>query len=251
MSTELERRVDKIEKRADHVSRIEDIENRVVESRGELEDLYYTLSTLEDEIVEARHYAHVFVEVFDGDRPVSLDDAVQKADEVVSISEDELVKAAENRNLRDIEKDAEDAIENLEEVNEEIENDIQNIQRYWKDKIETAKELNSITEGVDSEFKNILRRMEDFFEDIWDTSEDPEMLADRWGRLEQNWKENEGKHGWEDFKQKHGLSQDSLEVLKRFSESEKIYLNEVSTESLEELKNVTKLATSLAIEIDT
>lgn len=251
MSTELEKRVDKIEDRADHVSRIEDIESRVVESRGELEDLYYTLSALEDEIVETRHHAHVFVKVFDGDRPASLDDAIQKADEVVSISEDELVKAAENRNLRDIEKDAEDAIENLGEVNEEIENEIQNIQRYWKDKIESAKELNSITEGGDSEFKNILRKMEDFFEDIWDTSEEPEILADRWERLEQNWRENEGKHGWEDFKQKHGLSQDSIEVLKRFSESEKIYLNEVSTESLEELKNVTKLATSLAIEIDT
>lgn len=251
MTTELEKRVASIEERADHANRINDVEGRVVESRGELENLYHTLSDLEDEIAETGHYAHVYTEVFDGDRPASIDDAIQEAEEVIDISEEELVQAAENRELRDIEKKAEGVVDRLEEIrSDDIEDEIRKIQRYWNDKIESAKELNAITEGGDSEFEDVLWEMEDFFKNIWDTSKEPKRLADKWERLEKNWNENEGKHGWDDFQEKHGLSQDSIEVLKRFSESEKIYLNEVSAESLEELKGVRKLATSLAIEID-
>lgn len=248
----LEKKVAELEEKADCAERAQDVEGSVQRAEANIRDLADRLNQLDGEVTKLQFYVGVLTDVFDLERPADVDDALREARDAADISDDALLDAADDRKVRELTQTVDDTQSTLSNARGEVIEGIRDRQRHWEDEIESARDLNSIIGGGRSEFEEVLDEMKAFLDDsMWNTDKNPATLSARWDRLEKQWNENAGKHGWESFQQEHDLTDETIDRLRQFAEGGGPRLDELSVDTLRELKGVEDLASAIRLEIDT
>ena len=249
---ELEQKIVEISEKADRAERANDLEAEIRRAKDNIVDLGRELNSLNSSVEGLLFYDGVLTSVFDDERLDEVDRAIQRVREVSDIHDEEVIEAAEDRQTNEILRSVEDAQEIVRNGRSETIDTIREHQREWEDEIESARDLNQIIGGAGSDFDEVLSDMDSFLNtSIWDDDRSLSSLEARWDNLTNKWEQNAGKHGWDSFQQEHGLSEDAMDILKRFAEEGSVRLNELSVEIIEEMKNIDDLESAIRMEIDT
>lgn len=248
----LEQKVDQVKEKADRAERANDLEAEVQRAKDNIDGLARDLRRLDSFAEDLIFYDDVLTRVF-GDRRIdAVDRAIQRTQEVSSISDEEVLDAAENRETTELTRSVEDAQEVVRHARSETIEEVRSHQRDWESEIEAARDLNQIIGGAGSDFDDVIRDMESFLnEDIWNENRSIDSLEAQWNNLTEKWSQNAGKHGWEAFKNEYELSGDTMDILRQFAEQGTVRLNEVTNDIIREMKGIEELESAVRMEIDT
>ncbi|WP_114579040.1 hypothetical protein [Saliphagus sp. LR7] len=249
---ELKQKIEEMGKKADRAERANDLEAEIRRARDNIGDLGRELSSLDSSVEGLLFYDGVLTSAFGDNRLNEVDRAVRRVREVSDITDEEVLSAAEDRRTNEILQSVEDAREVVRHARSETIDAIREHQREWEGEIESARDLNQIIGGAGSDFEEVLSDMDAFLNNaMWDEETTLSSLESRWDNLTDKWEQNAGKHGWDSFQEEHGLSEDAMNILKRFSEEGSVRLNELSVEIIKEIKSVDDLESAIRMEIDT
>lgn len=248
----LEGTVQRLTEKAQRARDARSMETKVSRASENIKQLNRELERVERKISTLLFYDGVSQEVFDDERSNQVDEMLKSVRNTVDISEDDLVDHADSGDVRGLIDAIDDRKDDLDKAKEEIIDDIREHQNHWENEIESARDLNSIIGGGSSDFESVLEEMKRFVdEEIWDESRNPTTLATRWSRLTEQWEQNAGRHGWDEFQKEHELTDDTISALKQFAEKGQVRLNQLSVSIVEELKSVEELDSAIRLEIDT
>jgi hypothetical protein len=74
-------------------------------------------------------------------------------------------------------------------------------------------------------------------------------FASKWENAVSNWEEHQSLQSFEDFQEKHNLSDSTVEDVKTLSKSQQLTLADVSLDSLEEMKRVDELESAVELSL--
>lgn len=254
MDSSLEAKVEEAKEKAEKKEDARNLEQRVKTARTEIRRLKKAMDGLSDRVETLRFRYGVLTEVLtekgSPEIHIDIDGTLNEAGEAVDISDEEVMEALE-------EGGTEAMLERIGEAEDSIENDIRKIDEgidervsAWKEDMESARELGQIIGGSGDELDKVLTAMETFLDStIEKQSRDIGVLSSEWEELVDEWGKNSGRHSWEDFQSQHGLSDSTVEDLKMFTQKKKVYIEEVSKESLKEFKQIDELGESMTLQI--
>lgn len=248
----LEQKADQLSEKADQAERAQNLDAEVGRARDNIQELARELNSLDTTVGTLLFYDGVLTEVFDDKRLEEVSRAVQRAEDAIDISEEDVLDAAEERQTSSLTRNVDDARQIVRNARGEVIEQIREHQRDWESEIDSARDLNQIIDGGSTGFTSDLDNIESFLEsDIWDEDSNPSSLAARWETLERKWERNAGKHGWDSFQDEHGLSDDTVDALQQFADQGSVRLDQLSVSVVEEMKAVDELETAIRLEIDT
>jgi hypothetical protein len=82
-----------------------------------------------------------------------------------------------------------------------------------------------------------------------DSSGSSSKFVSEWGNATDNWEKHQSLQSFEDFKEKHNLSNSTIEDVKTLSKSRELTLADVSMETLEEMKRVNELESAVELSL--
>jgi hypothetical protein len=238
--------------------RIEDAKNtreRLSRVTDRIERVRRKLDAVEQKATKLSFYVGVLEEVFNGSRSdcVGLTGEIKDAQQKASISDDDIVTAAEEQAFAEY-------LSELDEAKEHLDSAISTVRGYirttyvedYKDELSSARELNSIISDGDDTFVSHIETMQSFIgQDIRNTDRSVSTLASRWDKMQTKWQRHSEKQSWEHFQQKHGLSETTVVELQQFSEQDVVKLSDLSMNTIQEVKQVDELESALEVSLQT
>lgn len=251
IQTSVDEAIAELERKAARVQESENLDRRVQDAKEGFVEVESRFSAVEDSAKELSFYVQVYEQVFDEERPERLELTLSTVERNVSLSDEELLSIAENSEFVALSGRLSDAADELDGECEQMKDEI--VAQYedgWEDDLRSARELNRIIDGDGGEFSRIIRDIELFLtRDVRDTSKNPRSLASEWKTLKQRWEQNVGKQGWEEFREEHGLSESTVEDLKKFTSDKTVRISDLSMTTLKEIKTVDELESALEVRL--
>ena len=264
--------VDALEDKAREHKQAQNTEYHVSVARHNIREINSELDELEESVRDLRYYKTVFVEAFDGSAPTMVSSAVQAAENAVEVTQDELLANIQNNAMDEGETVYEEDLTGLEveltpEVKKQrshirsakqmIENVSENIQTKleskrdtWSTRVSAAEELQKILGSQNSDFARTLNHMHQLLtRDLMDSSENASRFVSEWGNATDNWEEHQSLQSFDDFKEKHDLSDSTIKDVKTLSKSQQLTLADVSMDTLEEMKRVDELESAVELSL--
>jgi hypothetical protein len=85
--------------------------------------------------------------------------------------------------------------------------------------------------------------------DLMDSSGSASKFVSEWENATESWEKHQSLQSFDDFKEKHDLSDSTIEDVKTLSKSQQLTLADVSMESLEEMKRVDELESAVELSL--
>lgn len=251
LEVELKSKIDELEAKSKRIRSAKNVESKLTSARNSIKQLNRELDSLEETANELAFYVEILETVFDGERPSEVEQAISTAQRTADIDDEDVLDAAGQQDFSDLFNAVQKAEGELEGAIDQVDERItQNYQSPWVDELSSARDLNRIIGGGDDKFLDIISSMKSFLSQaIWDSTNVPQTLSARWERLLDEWEANSGKHGWESFREEHGLSGKTIKELKQFTTKDTVRLSDLSLTTLKEVKQVDELESALQVEL--
>lgn len=240
-------------------------EHNISEINSEIDELKQSLHSL-------RYYKTVLEEAFDGSVPTILSSAVQTAENAVDVTQDELlenvqssemseddVSLNENKTELKVELTSEvethlsqirSAKQQVESVSDTIQGKLKSKRDTWSTRVSAAEELQKILGSQNSDFSRTLNHMQRLLNrELMDSSGSGSKFVSEWENATNNWEKHQSLQSFDDFKEKHDLSDSTIEDVKTLSKSQQLTLADVSTDSLKEMKRVNELESAVELSL--
>ena len=240
-------------------------QHNINEINGELDDL-------EEALRDLRYYKTVLEEAFDGSAPTMLGSAVQTAENAVEVTQDELLENVQRSEMSDDEvsldqNDTEPEVgltpevetqisqirsakQQVKNVSETIQGKLESKRDTWSTRVSAAEELQKILGGQNSDFSRTLNHMHRLLtRDLMDSSGSASTFVSEWDNATDSWEKHQSLQSFDDFKEKHNLSNSTIEDVKTLSKSQQLTLADVSMDSLEEMKRVDELESAVELSL--
>ena len=264
--------VDALEDKAREHKQAQNTEYHVSVARHNIREINSELDDLEESVRDLRYYKTVFVEAFDGSAPTMVSSAVQAAENAVEVTQDELLANIQNNAMDEGETVHEEDLTGLEveltpevkkqrsqirsakqmveNVSENIQTKLESKRDTWSTRVSAAEELQKILGSQNSDFARTLNHMHQLLtRDLMDSSENASRFVSEWGNATDNWEEHQSLQSFDDFKEKHDLSDSTIEDVKTLSKSQQLTLANVSMDTLEEMKRVDELESAVELSL--
>jgi len=250
----LEEKVTELEEKSDRIDQSKRTEERVESASENIRRINRRLNDVVASAEELRFYVRLYGGAFgDGDRPGGIQPKIRSALDKVEISDEELLEAAQDKRLSELEDQVEEAEEQIKDAIKLATDELKSEQENWLADLNAAEELNSIV-GSDRDFRDHIEKMRTFLTRVmWDNnSRTPSGLTAKWERYERKWEEHAGKHGWDTFQEDHNLDDRTVEELQQFTDGDPVPLSELSLSTLKEIKQepeLNELESALQLEV--
>lgn len=249
INSALDKQIGELESKAARVKQSKNTADRVDSARGDVGRVSRRLDDVVEKTEELWFYIQLYEQAFGEKRPGNIQPRIRTALDKVEVSDEELLTAARDERLADIEDQVEAAESQVENAIGMIRDALEEEQARWISKLDSARELNKII-GGDSDFQDLISRMRGFLSsEMWNPGVSPAQLATKWERFEAEWEENSGKHGWDTFQRDHDLNDSTVDELKQFGDDKPVRLSDLSLQTLEEIKRVPELESALQLEV--
>lgn len=250
-------------------------EYNISELNGELDEFAECLR-------ELKYYKTVLEDAFDGSVPSKTIDAVQMAEKVTEVSQEDLLTNVQRDDVgqeetdhggsdtdssRRVEVELTDEVETqtdqidaaknqVQEATDRIQTLIENGRESWrgsdawKEKISAAEELQSILGRQSSEFNRALNHLRRLLnQELMNSSESAAEFVRQWERATSNWEKHQSLQSFDSFQDEHDISDSTIGDIRKLSESKRLTLADVSLDSLEEMKSVDELEQSVKLSL--
>ncbi|MFC4440494.1 MULTISPECIES: hypothetical protein [Natrialbaceae] len=247
----LKSEVEAIESKADKYEEATNFEEKKTEYLNDLSKITTELGRLERRVEHMEFNTAILSTVFDEKDRSSLsdvNDARRRVRSVVDHDQDycyELV--AEGKTDQYISK-VRPIGGQVEQATEAVKDDLRDIEDQWNTRVQSAKNVQRLVSGS----RNAQRTL-DYIETfvnkrIWDDDEEISVLESDWRGLEKQW-EDGLVVDWNQFQKTHGLSDDTIEVLKRLADGKTVKLRALSEDIAGELLSVDELQSVVELSI--
>lgn len=264
--------VDALEDKAREHKQAQNTQYHVSVAQYNISEINSELDDLEESLRDLRYYKTVLEEAFDGAAATMLRTAVQMAENAVDVTQDELLENVQSSEMLDddvsldedeseptveLTSEVETHISQIRSAKNQVENVSENIQakleskrNTWSTRVSAAEELQKILGSQDSDFAKTLNHMHQLLtRDLMDTSESASKFVSEWENATANWEKHQSLQSFDDFKEKHDLSDSTIEDVKTLSKSQQLTLADVSMETLEEMKRVDELESAVELSL--
>lgn len=246
---QLETVVDELESKADDYEEIENYEAKKQQYLSALSSVETTLVRLKRRTASMEFLRGVLTEVHDRSLPVGgeVEAARESARSVLDRDVDDFYELAADGRNDTYEQKVQQTITKVSTANDAVEAELRDVKSEWKDRVESARNVQKLV-GESQEMSRTLNEIEQFVtRKMWEDSKGVLALKLDWNDLLDDWDRGEGVD-WETFQREHGLSGDTIDVLKDLASDGEIKLDkldqDIATEmlSVRPLRNVVKLS---------
>lgn len=263
--------VDVLEDKAREHKQAQNTQYHVSVAQHNISEINDELGKLMSVLEDLKYYKTVLEEAFDGSLPTTLNNAVQAAQNAIDVTQNELLVEVQQTEMEDEVELGEDttdisveltaeikdhrdqirsATERIKSVNDNITTKLESKRDTWSTKIDAAKELQKILGSQNSDFARTLDHMHQLLtRDLMDSSERAPQFVRQWDNATSDWEHHQSLQSFEEFKQRHNLSESTVEDVKMLSKSQQLTLAEVSLDSLEEMKRVDELESAVELSL--
>ena len=242
-------------------------QHNIREVNSELDDLITSLRDL-------RYYKTVFEEAFDGSAPMLVSSATQSAEKAIESTQEQLLEDVQSSLADDGETELGSDTDNgnleveltpkvskqisqiqsakqmVDNVTEQIEGQLESKQKAWSTKVSAAEELQKILGGQDGDFATTLNHMHTLLtRKLMDSSGSASNFVSQWTNAVSNWEQHQSLQSFDDFQEKHDLSDSTVEDVKTLSQSGELTLADVSLENIKEMKRVDELESAIDLSL--
>lgn len=246
---DLQSTVDQIETKATEYEEVENYEAKKQQYLSSISSVNSSLGRLEARIAYLEFHVSLLTTVHEEDLPVGgeVDVARQRARSVLQRDEDAFYELAVENREQDYKQKIQQAISRVNKAIEAVESELRDVQSEWEARVETARSVQTLV-GESPEMSEILREIENFVSrTMWDESKDIGQLEARWNNLEKKF--NEGEVGWGTFQRNHGLSDETVSVLKDLADEGEVTFDKLDNTVASEMLSVDALRTAIKITI--
>jgi uncharacterized protein YukE len=267
--------VEALENKAKEHKQAQNTESHVSVARHNIGQINDELDELEDCLRDLKYYRTVLEDAFGGSVLSSFGNAVQLAEKAANVTQDELLAHVQTEDMStdaDLEGSAEgrrgnskveltqevetqikqiqSAKKQIENVTERIKQKLETKRKTWCTRISAAEELQKILGTQDSDFARTLNDMYQLLtRDLMDTSRTAWVFVKEWDKATTDWEKHQSLQSFDDFQEKHDLSQSTIEDVKTLGKSQKLTLADVSLDSLSEMKDVDELESAVELSL--
>ena len=242
-------------------------QHNIREVNSELDDLITSLRDL-------RYYKTVFEEAFDGSAPMLVSSATQSAEKAIESTQEQLLEDVQSSLADDGETELgsdtdngnleveltpkvskqisqiQSATQMVDNVTEQIESQLESKQNAWSTKVSAAEELQKILGGQDGDFATTLNHMHTLLtRKLMDSSGSASNFVSQWTNAVSKWEQHQSLQSFDDFQEKHDLSDSTVEDVKTLSQSGELTLADVSLENIKEMKRVDELESAIDLSL--
>lgn len=245
MTTKLEQKVDSLEEKVQTYERRENLDEKVQQAIGEIDEYNRELRKLNERLADLTHFTAVLQDVFGKDIPESVIEVRSDIDRITDRRQQDILELVRNEDLAEKRREVRNVQEEIKDATDDVQNELQDIQTDWEQRISTARSVLKIA-GNDRSFESTLDRVEILItQNIWKTSEQIESLNSRWKDLKRDW-DKEGVD-WDSFQQDHELSNETINILQKLSKGESIQVGDVDLEVLSDIGQVEQLGDNIKL----
>jgi hypothetical protein len=246
---QLETVVEELESKADDYEEVENYEAKKQQYLSALSSVETTLVRLERRVASMEFLAGVLTEVHDRDLPVGgeVDAARKSARSVLDRDVDDLYELAADGRNDAYEQKVQQTMSKIGDADDAVKAELRTVENEWKGRVESARNVQKLV-GESREMSRTLTEIEQFVtRKMWNDDEGVPALEFDWNELMETWNSGEGVD-WDTFQREHGLSDDTMDVLKDLASEGEIKLDEldedIATEmlSVDPLRNVVTLS---------
>lgn len=252
-------------------------EYNIRELNGELDELA-------DRLRDLRYYKTVLEQAFGGSAPTMTIDAIQMAETATAVTQGDLLENVQSDNVGQEEPalnetggdsggrvevqlttEVETQISQIKAAKHQVKRATETIQTLiengdeseswrssdeWREKVRAAEELQSILGSQSKEFNRALNQIRRLLNrDLMDSSDRATKFVRQWKRATSNWEQHQSLQSFDAFQKEHGLSDSTVEEIRKLSKSEEVTLADVSLDSLEEMKSVDELESAIKLSL--
>jgi|GEM_PF-1904357 len=266
--------VEALEDKATEHKQAENTQFHVSVARHNIREVNSEIDDLVESLEDLQYYKTVLegAEGFDGSAPTMITSAVQAAKTAIEATQEDLLENVQSDDIGDGETDldSEDDSGNPEvEVTPEVETQIeqsrsakrqvdnvrQKIERKlesgrdeWSTKVSAAEELQKILGNQDGDFARTLNQMHTLLtRKLMDSSEPASSFVAQWNNAVSSWEKHQSLQSFDDFQERHDLSDSTIEDVKTLSQSRQLTLADVSLDTIEEMKRVDELESAVEL----
>lgn len=247
-TTPLESKLDSLERKAEEYDTRTNTEQRVSQAEEELEELNRALYKLKSSLDEFERQAGILTEVFERSLPAEAASARDEARSIARISQDSVLDIIDDSS-QSLSSHIDDVRETRDDVNDArrfIDEHLQEIQRRQLGDAETAEGIQKIV-GEDPDAMKTISQYRSFLNSILNPSDSVSHLKSQWQGLEKAFDNLDT--DWEGFRQRHGLSYQTIDDLKKLSEEGQVDLDDLSDESVNEMLDVPELRSTIKVSL--
>jgi len=231
-----------LESKADDYEEIENYEAKKEQYLDRLSSIETSLGRLERRIASMEFLAGVLTEVHDEKLPSGgeVQDARNSARSVLDRDEDDLYELAADGREDQYRQKVQQTIGKVDEAEEALEAELREVRDDWQDRVESARNVQKLV-GDSGDMSRMLNRIEQFVtRKMWEDDEGVPALKFDWNDLMETWNSGEGVD-WRTFQREHGLSDETMDVLKDLASEGEIKLDELDEDIATEMLSVAPL----------
>lgn len=261
--------VNALENKAREYKQAQNTEYHVSLARHNIREINSELDDLEEALRDLRYYKTVLVEAFDG-VPPTMNSAVHSAENALEVTQEDLLASVQSGDMEDGETDLEEDLTGLEveltaevkkqrnqiqsakrqveNVNEKVQAKLRSKRDRWLERVNDAEKLQQILGSPNPDFVRTLNHMHQLLtRGVMDSNLSASKFVSEWENAIDNWKKHQSLQSLDDFKEKHNLSDSTIEAVKTLSKSQQLKLADVSIETLQEMKRVDELKSAVEL----
>ncbi|QSX01192.2 hypothetical protein SAMN05444422_10411 [Halobiforma haloterrestris] len=268
--------VDALEDKAREHKQAQNTQYHVSVARHNISEVNDELDDLAERLRDLKYYKKVLEEAFDGSAPSMTSSAVQVAEKAVEVTQEDLLENVQSDDMGEGDAELDDlgadgqsdlevqltpdvethieqirsAKKQVKNVTETIESQLDSKRNDWSTKVAAAEELQKILGGQDSDFARTLNHMHTLLtRELMDSSGSATSFVSKWDNATSDWEKHQSLQSFDDFQEKHDLSDSTIEDVKTLSKSQQLTLADVSLDSLEEMKRVDELESAVELNL--
>lgn len=247
-TTSLDSKLARLDEKANEYDSRANTEARVKQARVDLKELNRALNKLETVLSEFEQQVGILTEVFGKAIPSEVISTRKKVQSLVDYSQDDIVNIIDNdaqtlsAHVDDV-RDARDAVKSgIRTVNSRLED----IQQSKRSNASTAENIQRVV-GESQEAMKKINDYRSFINSIINPRDSVTHMKKQWQGLTKAF-ENLNTD-WDGFRQRHNLSHQTIDDLKKLSQKGEVDLDELSSQSINEMIEVPELRSTLKMSI--
>lgn len=243
-----------LQEKADRYQEATNFEAKLAGYTSDVSSAQTSVYGLQNRLNEMERFYAIYSEVFepeDGpDDPEDvegiIEDARERAQRVLDRTPDDYWDLIDGGEIEDYEIKIQTAKSEAEDVRQTLRDVLNRRQSYWEDRAETGRTVLTLMSDT-REAERLLSDIEDFVSDeIWDDSISITSLDAEWQGIQRKL-ESGTVADWEEFQKKHDLSRDSIDLLKRLAQGERVSFNDLDRGVVDDMLGVDDLRNALEV----
>lgn len=248
-----------IERRATTKETADNLDQKVQLADSALSSLNKDIEDLTDAVEELQFYREILDGAFDitppGDAVIGeAETAVGKEkEEVVSLLVDSGLNTrsvSDGSQFEEYRKNVDEATKSVDSAIESAKEQLRNKRNKWEKQLKSAEELQSIIGSDGDEFARTVQWIRSLLnQKMFDPTNTASTVVSNWKNARKKWETNEELHGTDAFQRQHGLSDETMDAIKRLNNRTALTLDDLQIDTLEELKSVPELSAAVKLSI--